>query len=400
MEKQLKLSLFSDTVFDINGVSRFIQDLAKEALRRNKILKVFTATPLTPPEDAEGITVIDHWAAMPIPHYPGQYFAFPSLWQMKHHFKTDRPDVVHISTPGPVGWNAMRYARKHGCPVTSTYHTNFPQYAKDVSHNWLFYRITLSIMRGFYKRCDLVFTRSLEYVKILEEEVQIPREKIIYLYPGINTERFSPSFRNETLWEAYPQIDPDSVKLLFVGRLSEEKNFPFLLEVFERFQEKRDPADPKVELIALGEGVFLKDVEAWREKGVHLLGIKRGEELSRFYAGCDLFVFPSVTETLGQAVMEAQASGLPAIVSNEGGPRSLVAHDESGYVLPVDDPETWVEAVESLCHNPSLIDTMRQTAHARMQKMSFSKSFETFWNAHAEHYGFEKTEGASTPSTA
>lgn len=392
MEKQLSLSLFSDTVFDINGVSRFIQDLAKEAKRRKKSLNVFTATPLAPPKDAEGITVIDHWVAMPIPHYPGQYFAFPSLWQMRRHFKEHRPDVVHISTPGPVGWNAMRYARKHGCPVTSTYHTNFPQYARDVSRFWPLYRITLSIMRGFYKRCDLVFTRSMEYAQILEEEVQVPKEKIIYLDPGINTVRFAPSFYNDSLWDVYPQIDPDSIKLLFVGRLSEEKNFPFLLEVFERFRAARSESDPKVELIALGDGVFLKDTEAWREKGVHMLGIKRGEELSAFYSTCDLFVFPSVTETLGQAVMEAQASGLPAIVSNEGGPRSLVAHGESGYVLPVDDPDTWVEAIASLYHNPSLLKSMRPKAHEGMQDKSFAKSFETFWNAHTEHYGFGLSE--------
>jgi len=398
MEKQLELSLFSDTVFDINGVSRFIQDLAKEAKKRSKKLNVFTATPITPPDDAEGITVIDHWAAMPIPHYPGQYFAFPSLWQMKRHFRLSPPDVVHISTPGPVGWNAMRYARKHACPVTSTYHTDFPQYAKDVGRNWLFYRITLSIMRGFYKRCDLVFTRSLEYVKVLEEEIQIPREKIIYLHPGINTERFAPVHRDENLWEAYPQIDPDAVKLLFVGRLSEEKNFPFLLEVFERFRARRGENDRKVELIALGEGVLLKDPEAWREKGVHMLGIKRGEELSAFYATCDLFVFPSVTETLGQAVMEAQASGLPAIVSNEGGPRSLVADSESGFVLPVDDPDVWVDAIEEIYHNPSLLKRMQQNAHAKMHEMSFAKSFDTFWEAHPRHFGFETDSGTNTPS--
>ncbi len=381
----MRLSLFSDTVFDINGVSRFIQDLAKEAAKREKSLTVVTATPLLPPEDAVGITVIDHWAALPMPHYPHQYLTFPSLWQMKAHFRTHRPGIVHISTPGPVGWNAMRYARRHGCPVTATYHTNFPQYAKDVSGSRLFYRITLALMRGFYKRCDLVFTRSLEYASILENEIEVPKEKIIYLDPGINTTRFSPAYRDEHLWETYEGIDPDSLKLLFVGRLSEEKNFPFLLEVFERFQA-RHTGGGKVELIVLGEGVFLKDTETWRNKGVHMLGVKRGEALSAIYASCDLFVFPSVTETLGQAVMEAQASGLPAIVSDEGGPRSIVADGESGYVIPVTDHAPWIEAIERLCNNLSLCRQMGETSHLRMQERSFSKSFETFWETHKNHF--------------
>ena len=158
--------------------------------------------------------------------------------------------------------------------------------------------------------------------------------------------------------------------------------------------------DRNVELIVLGEGVLLKDPEVWREKGVHMLGVKRGAELSAFYATCDLFVFPSVTETLGQAVMEAQASGLPAIVSNEGGPRSLVAHEESGFVLPVDNPDVWVDAIEAIYNNPSLDESMRQKAHAHMHTMGFAKSFETFWDAHTRHFGFEPQTEINTLSRA
>lgn len=389
MEKQLKLSLFSDTVFDINGVSRFIQDLAKEAHRREEPLSVITASPLAPPLAAEGITVIDHWAAMTMPHYPTQFLVFPSLRQLKAHFQNTRPDVVHISTPGPVGWNAMRYARKYKHPVTSTYHTNFPQYTLDITKSRLLYRLTLSLMRAFYRRCDLVFTRSKEYIAILEEEIGIPKEKIIFLNPGIDTQKFNPSFRNETLWERYPEISEDTVKLLYVGRLSEEKNFPFLLELFQAFQERRQIGQPGVELIVLGEGVFLEEEDYRRALGIHMLGVKRDVELSELYASCDLFVFPSVTETLGQAVMEAQASGLPALVSDRGGPQSVITPGETGYVLSVDDPAPWVDMIDSLCNNMALRKEMGQKAHIKMREKSFAKSFDTFWNIHKNRFASE-----------
>lgn len=386
MEKHLNLSLFSDTVFDINGVSRFIQDLAKEAHRREESLSIVTASPLSPPLEAEGITVIDHWAAMTMPHYPTQFLVFPSLRQLHAHFKAFPPDVVHISTPGPIGWNALRYARRFGCPVTSTYHTNFPQYVRDISGSFFLYRLTVSLMRAFYRRCDLVFTRSKEYTAVLEEEIGIPAEKIIYLHPGIDTQKFNPSFRNETLWERYPDISPDTVKLLYVGRLSEEKNFPFLLELFRAFQDRRQIGQPEVELIVLGEGVFLKEQDYWRAQGVHMLGVKRDTELSELYASCDLFVFPSVTETLGQAVMEAQASGLPALVSDQGGPQSIITPNKTGYVLSVDNPAPWIDTIDSLCNNMALCKEMGKSAHMQMREKSFSKSFDIFWSIHKNRF--------------
>jgi glycosyltransferase involved in cell wall biosynthesis len=385
MKVFVDLLLFTDTLYDVNGVSRFIQDLAKEALRQEKGLHVVSASPLNPTVSLENITLVDHWAAIRVPHYPTQFFALPRRSQIKTMIDTHRPKTIHISTPGPVGWTALHYAKRYGCPVTSTYHTDFPDYIAKLTGSRLLRRLTARLMQRFYSQCDLVFTRSAEYRDILESEIKIPKERIILLEAGMDTERFSPTFRDFTVWHNYPQIDPDSLKMLYVGRLSEEKNFPLLLEYFREFRKRRGETERKIELIALGEGAYLADKERWRESGVHLLGVRQGNALSTLYASCDLFVFPSVTETLGQAVMEAQASGLAAIVSDKGGPRSVIDPGNSGYSLPADEMEVWLAAMTRLCDDPHLRHKMGEAGHARMQMHRFSKSFDSFWQAHRQH---------------
>jgi len=129
---------------------------------------------------------------------------------------------------------------------------------------------------------------------------------------------------------------------------------------------------------------------------VVFLGFRHGEELSALYASSDLFVFPSVTDTLGQVVMESQASGLPVLVSDVGGPKEVVEEGRTGFVLPADKPELWAEHIVSLAMDAAKRRAMGDAAHEAMQRLSIERSFEHFWSVH-EIAWREHRFGAGTP---
>jgi glycosyltransferase involved in cell wall biosynthesis len=215
-------------------------------------------------------------------------------------------------------------------------------------------------------------------MQILEREIHIDPKNLAEIRAGTDIEAFSPKYASETIWETY-NIDKSAVKLLYVGRLSVEKNFDLLLDLFRRYCIS---SDKKVLLVAVGEGDRLKEKERLKEQGVYLLGRKKGEELSRIYASSDLFVFPSVTETLGQAVMEAAASGLSAVVSNQGGVTQSVEHGVNGYCIDTNDELLWLEKMDELICNEPLRRKMGQSARTIMEGRSIKSSCEQFLKQH------------------
>jgi glycosyltransferase involved in cell wall biosynthesis len=161
--------------------------------------------------------------------------------------------------------------------------------------------------------------------------------------------------------------------------VSLEKNMTLLVDVFRALIRKR----PGIGLVVAGDGPFLETMK--RElagTAVEFTGLRDDSQLNALYNSSDLFVFPSRTDTLGQAVMEAQACGLPAIVSNEGGPKESVEHNVTGLVLSGNDPAAWCRAIEELLDDEPRCQNMSHAAAARMAGCSIQRSFESFWNDH------------------
>ena len=168
---------------------------------------------------------------------------------------------------------------------------------------------------------------------------------------------------------------------MYAGRVSSEKNLPVLVEAFKTICEKRKD----VALIIAGDGPYLSAMkDALAGCPAYFLGQLDDEKLSTAYASCDLFAFPSKTDTLGQAVMEAQASGLPAIVTSDGGPKEIVADDETGIVLSRADAPDFVAAIEALLDNESTRRSMSAASVVRSRRFSLDRSFGAFWEAHLE----------------
>ncbi len=381
MERPMRVSLFTDTLGDVNGVSRFITDVAGRARGSGRDLQVITSTRMELPE-GENLFNFDPVFATSLPKYDGLEVVLPPIVPMLRHLDRHQPDCIHISTPGPVGLVGFVAAKMLRVPVLGVYHTDFPSYIDTLFEDRALTVASEKFMQLFYKPFAAVFTRSKEYVESLVR-LGMERDRCCALKPGFESGSFHPRFRDVSVWEQFPAVGSASVKVLYVGRVSVEKNLPFLVKVWTRTQRRLAEQGLDAELVVVGDGPYReKMTAALRGQRAHFLGFRRGEELSRLYASSDLFVFPSVTDTLGQVVMESQGSGLPVLVTDKGGPKEVVEDGRTGYVLPTDSVDAWVERIVGLVADPERRRRMGATAHMSMQKYTLADSFEHFWEAH------------------
>ncbi len=378
----MKIVLISDTVFDQNGVSRFIQDMASEAKKNEKALYVLTSSPIKAENITDNIINMQPFYSRRMPFYDELFLAIPNIRQFLNKIKELKPDFLHISTPGPVGMIALYASYKYAIPFTSTYHTDFPSYIRKNMHSRIAGRIVVLIMRFFYKKAKLVMARSSAYLEILQNSIQIEKENIFELRAGTDTNNFNPSYKNQEIWAKY-SIDENAIKMLYVGRMSIEKNFPWLIQFYKRhyeyFKEKN------VVLVVVGHGKMLKEAEKFKKQGINMLGIKHVPELSSIYASSDFFITPSVTETLGQVVLEAMACGLPCVVTNKGGPTKLInVQSENGFVLEPQEDGLWLDAAQQLIASQELRQKMGMNSFESIKNFSIAATFESFWNIHQD----------------
>jgi len=378
----MRVSLFTDTLGDVNGVCRFIQNAADAANRSGRDLQVITCTNFPTPEWPN----IRNFAPMfstRVPRYEHLEIVLPPITRILRHIDRHRPDVVHISTPGPIGLVGFLGARIMRVPVLGVYHTDFPAYVEHLFDDRAFTWMTRRFMRGFYSRFRRIFTRSEDYVRTLTG-LGIQRERILALAPGVDTATFNTRFRDRSVWRPLG-ADESTVKVIYVGRVSIEKNLPLLTTIWKMAIARLAPGEARPELIIVGDGPYRAPMERELEGlGARFLGFRHGAELSALYASGDLFVFPSTTDTLGQVVMESQASGLPVIVSDQGGPKEVVGEGRTGFVLPATEPARWAERILELVRDGGRRRAMGAAAHAAMQGLSIERSFEHFWAAHTE----------------
>jgi glycosyltransferase involved in cell wall biosynthesis len=374
----MRICLFTDTLGDVNGVSRFIRNVAEQAQATGRDLRVLTSTKFEVP-DRPNILNFPPIIAGKMPRYENLEFVIPPALRMLRYIRDHRPDAIHISTPGPVGTVGRLAARRYRIPVLGVYHTDFPAYIDhlftDDAMTWGCARF----MSYFYNPFASVFTRSDDYRASLMT-LGIADSRIVRLKPGIDTTLFDPAFRDPTIWKRLGV--PDGVKVIYCGRVSVEKNLPLLRQVWPEVRRACTEQSLAAQLIVVGDGPYRETME--RElggTGAHFLGFKHGRELSTIYASSDLFVFPSLTDTLGQVVMESQCSGLPVIVTDHGGPKEVVRRGETGLVLPA-SPHTWAAEILSLIRDTTRRTQWGAAARESIKPMSIRHSFDHFWDVH------------------
>lgn len=380
LERPMRVLLFTDTLGDVNGVSRFIYNMADIGARTGRDLQVLTSTNMPVAESAY-VHNFKPVASGKMPKYENLDFVLPPVTRILRFADKHQPDAIHISTPGPIGLVGFLTARMLRIPVLGVYHTDFPAYIDNLFEDPAMTFLAERSMRAFYKPFQTIFTRSRAYVESLVKMGMDPR-RVVALKPGVDTTVFNPRFRTDRIWES-SGVPVKSVKAIFVGRVSVEKNLPMLTPIWKQVHEECARRGLEADLVIVGDGPYrarmARDLRGCR---AHFLGFRHAQELSELYASADMFLFPSITDTLGQVVMEAQAAGLPVLVTEMGGPKEVMEDARTGHVLPHKNPDAWTTAIVDLIADTDRRRAMSTRAVHSMQSCTLEASFEEFWAAH------------------
>jgi glycosyltransferase involved in cell wall biosynthesis len=280
-------------------------------------------------------------AEVDIPFYPGLHVGVPSLNAVADALSDGRYDLVHLCSPGPSGVAAALMARLLGLPVVGSYHTELQAYARLRAEDPRVESFARLALAAFYGHCRVVLSPSAAADASLME-LGIPAERIGRWDRGVDLSRFSPALRHDGEL-------PGNLTVLYAGRLTREKGLDLLADAFLRAREQ----DPRLHLCLAGGGPEEEALRGRLGDAATFLGWLEGEDLARAYASADVFLFASRTDTFGQVVLEAQASGLPVVAVAEGGPTELIVHGQSGLLVQA-DADALARALGEACRRPAL----------------------------------------------
>lgn len=347
-----KIALFTDTLDEINGVAITIKRLISTARSRGVELTVITAGD----DDASAVDGVKKFRSVGdfvLPEYPELKLNFPPILDVMDFIEREGFTRIHISTPGTVGLLGLLIARMMNIPTAGTYHTDIPQYVRSLTNDEFLEQAAWSYMIWFYGQMEEVMVPSAGTREQLLAR-GLPSERMKPLPRWVDTEVYSPEMRNPTFWKSRG-VGLGRVVLLYVGRVSREKGLEMLVDAFRELVD----SGAAIALAVIGDGPYREEMEASLSGYPALFtGYLAGEQLQRGYASADLFVFPSATDTFGNVVLEAQASGLPVIVSDEGGPRELMIDGETGVMFHAGSTSGLVTAIGSMTSDPQRITHM------------------------------------------
>jgi glycosyltransferase involved in cell wall biosynthesis len=370
---EIRVAHFTDTFYEVNGVARTLNQQIEIAQRRHKRLTIITCDPEERGE-RQGVKNFRPIGVHELPEYPDQKIYYPPVLEMLHYCYEQGITHIHSATPGPIGLAALAIANILKLPIDGTYHTALPQYAQYLTGDDAIEDLMWKYTLWYYGRMNRIHVPSRSTADELIGKGISP-ERIQLMERGIDITMFHPSKRNG-FFKKYGDISDRVIKLLYVGRVSKEKNLPVLVDAFNRlYQERKD-----VHLIIVGEGPYLEDMKRdLSGKPVIFTGCLSGEDLAAAYASSHVFVFPSTTDTFGNVVLEAQASGIPVIVTDQGGPRENLLPSCTGIVTKGNDAESLLSAIRRLIDDPPMARRMGQDARKFMEDRSFEKAFLKTW---------------------
>jgi glycosyltransferase involved in cell wall biosynthesis len=383
VKESVKIAHFTDTFYEVNGVALTLRKNLEMSLKNNKQQTIITCGPNL---KQSGVTNFTPIGTYELPEYPELKLYYPPLLEMIDYCYEENFTHIHSATPGPIGLAALVIARILRLPFNGTYHTALPQYAMHLTGDSAMEEMMWKYVLWYYNQMDMVYVPSMATGNELIDK-GIPESKIRFYDRGIDIDRFNPSKRNGFFQNRY-KISKKDLKFLYVGRISREKNLPFLAEVFKTLIRLR----PNLHLVIVGDGPYLKEMKAsMKELPVTFTGYLEGDDLPQAYASSDVFVFPSTTDTFGNVVLEAQASGLPVIVTDEGGPQENIRKNETGFIVRAGNVEAFIDPILKLIDDPDLLHTIRGKARSYMEDRSLEAAFLRLW----ETYGLDDSENRS-----
>ena len=368
-----KRAWFTDTLEDVNGVATTIRKMAAAGAAAGKELIVVTSRSEL---NIDNIPIKNFRpiGEFELPEYELQKLSFPPILQMLDYIQRKKFSEIIISTPGPIGLTALLAAKMLNLQTSGIYHTDFPQYVRILTEDSFLESAAWHYMHWFYGQLDTVFVSSEQYRQSWINRGFDP-EKLKIFPRGLDTELFNPARRDPAFWEKYGAATNGEVRLLYVGRISREKDLDVLANAYRRLREE----GLSVQLFVVGHGPYSQALSETLPDAV-FTGYLTGLELATAYASADVFAFPSTTDTFGNVIIEAQASGVPVVVSDSGGPKELVDDKTNGLVTKSHDVEDFTRAIRALIVDPALRERMGDCARQSVIDLSWPNAFRKFWS--------------------
>jgi glycosyltransferase involved in cell wall biosynthesis len=370
-----KVAMFTDTFDEVNGVAVVVKQMAEEARRAGAEMYIVKSGPEESGVDGN-VYHFQSVADVKLPEYPEVKLRFPSLLDLLDWCEREDFSSIHAATPGTMGMFALLAAKILHVPFVGTYHTEITDYVRYLTGSESMARVASKFIRWFYERMDVVFAPSETSRRNLANHGV--DDSIVHFIPwGVDTELFNLDKRDPAIWS---QFGADGkVKLLYAGRISKEKDLDVLSDAFIELCGERD----NVMLALAGGGPYREELERKLEGyPAVFLGYLDHERLARFYASADIFVFPSTTDTFGNVILEAQAAGLPVIVSDMGGPKENMIHGKTGLVTRGRDATALKQALRTLLDDPGMRRAMAANARPNVADKSIHASFSKYWQLH------------------
>ena len=363
LSANLRISIVSETWFpQVNGVSRTLDRLAGYLAEQGDQVQLLVPRYQQAGPPLPAAIEKRQWSGFRLPFYREVQLPVVRPASIRAALQQFRPHLVHIATEGPLGWAALQAARSAKLPVVSSYHTNFPQYLKRYRVGAL-EPVAWRYLRWFHNATHMTFCPTPRIRQTLLDQ---GFNNVRVWGRGVDNEAFHPRFRDAELRRRLG-FAPEDVVLAYVGRLAAEKNLELLFSAWEQL-----PCRERCRLLLIGDGPLRKELERRAGERICFAGYRHGEELARMYAAADLFVFPSVTETFGNVLLEAMASGLPAVGFRAPGPLDLIREGETGRLVPETSAAGLAALLEELLRDPSQLIPMGQRARSFAETQSWS----------------------------
>jgi glycosyltransferase involved in cell wall biosynthesis/predicted metal-dependent phosphoesterase TrpH len=365
----LRVALVADGIGGMHGVTHTLDEIRERGVPGFEIEVIGT--------DANVDRRLAAVAEVDIPFYAGLKVGVPSLPAVVEALAEGRYDVVHLCSPGPAGVAAGLIARAMELPLLGSYHTELVRYAGLRTGDAQLEAAVRAALAAFYGQCAHVLSPSPASDLALQE-LGIDTRRIGRWDRGVDCERFSPDkHENGPL--------PGRIDVLYAGRLTREKGVDLLADAFIAAHSR----DPRLHLVLAGGGPEEERLRARLGERATFFGWLDGDDLAAAYASADIFLFASRTDTFGQVLLEAMASGLPVIAVDEGGPRSIVRHGLNG-LLCAPDADHLARAVNALADDPARRERLATAALAYARRRSWDASLQRLADGYRAVLGAER----------
>lgn len=331
-----------------DGVSRVIYKMIDQLQNHNVVIHCISQTEPAPGDLPAPATKV---ASFPIPFRKDYRMAWRVNGVLTKTIEEFKPDIIHIHTPDSLGIAAAKYGKKHNIPVVATHHTQFIHYLKYYHAQWLA-PFLFNSMKKMYSLCEVVLCPSRA---IVEELTSKGVTNAVLLHHGVDADIFDPRHKSDAFKKQHGLLG--KTVLFFVGQLVWYKDLAVLAQAYTIIGEK------DVVFTFAGQGPIKEQLATMMPKAI-FLGQLKSEELAIAYASSDIFVFPSTTETFGLVVLEAMASGIPAIGADASGINDIIQDGKTGFLTAPKNAPDFAKKIEILIHDVSLRKKMGTAARA------------------------------------